>query len=201
MRWLFSFSVLVSIFSQDLYCGGYSCGDPPLPIPNRAVKPVNADGTDPPVGRVGSRRSSRSPRRRRVPGFFHSVVCLRLFITPPRPSRWEGVPFFDARASRDARASFIPSPTYGCSCPLPALPVGGSAVLRRPEHREMPGLLSFSCLRYAGFGTAYAGDGACASYGSFFFWPCPVSAPRRRSGLPCWIVQPGSGCRLIIPIL
>ena len=25
--------------------GGYSCGVPPLPIPNREVKPVRADGT------------------------------------------------------------------------------------------------------------------------------------------------------------
>ena len=25
--------------------GGYSEGDPPLPIPNREVKPLNADGT------------------------------------------------------------------------------------------------------------------------------------------------------------
>ena len=54
MRWLFSFSVFVSIFSQDLYCGGYSCGDPPLPIPNREVKLTIADGTAPPGGRVGS---------------------------------------------------------------------------------------------------------------------------------------------------
>ena len=79
-----------------IYCGGYSGEDPPLPIPNREVKLTIADGTDPPVGRVGSRRSSRSPRRRRVPGFFHSVVCLRPSMPPPRPSRWEGVPFFDA---------------------------------------------------------------------------------------------------------
>ena len=27
------------------YSGGYSIGVPPLPIPNREVKPYNADGT------------------------------------------------------------------------------------------------------------------------------------------------------------
>ena len=27
------------------YSGGYSSGVPPLPIPNREVKPVHADGT------------------------------------------------------------------------------------------------------------------------------------------------------------
>ena len=29
--------------AEDL--GGYSEGDPPLPIPNREVKPLSADGT------------------------------------------------------------------------------------------------------------------------------------------------------------
>ena len=35
--------------------GGYSSGVPPLPIPNREVKPVHADGTAVTCGRVGSR--------------------------------------------------------------------------------------------------------------------------------------------------
>ena len=38
--------------------GGNSDGDPPLPIPNREVKPVSADGTAIPSGRVGSRQPS-----------------------------------------------------------------------------------------------------------------------------------------------
>ena len=42
--------------SQETYCGGFSGGGPPLPIPNREVKPANADGTAPPGGRVGSCR-------------------------------------------------------------------------------------------------------------------------------------------------
>ena len=35
--------------------GGYSSGVPPLPIPNREVKPAGADGTAKQCGRVGSR--------------------------------------------------------------------------------------------------------------------------------------------------
>ena len=35
------------------YFGGYNVGDPPLPIPNREVKPNRADGTAY-SGRVGS---------------------------------------------------------------------------------------------------------------------------------------------------
>ena len=46
---------------SEIYFGGYSSGDPPLPIPNREVKPANADGTAIPSGRVGSRRFSRVP--------------------------------------------------------------------------------------------------------------------------------------------
>ena len=42
------------IFSQVLYCRGYSGEEPPLPIPNREVKLTIADGTAPPGGRVGS---------------------------------------------------------------------------------------------------------------------------------------------------
>ena len=35
--------------------GGYCVGVPPLPIPNREVKPVCADGTAMQCGRVGRR--------------------------------------------------------------------------------------------------------------------------------------------------
>ena len=37
------------------YLGGYSEEDPPLPIPNRAVKLLSADGTARKGGRVGRR--------------------------------------------------------------------------------------------------------------------------------------------------
>ena len=36
--------------------GGFCPGAPPLPIPNREVKPGRADGTAPQCGRVGRRR-------------------------------------------------------------------------------------------------------------------------------------------------
>ena len=40
--------------SNPIY-GGYCAGVPPLPIPNRAVKPGCADGTAMQCGRVGGR--------------------------------------------------------------------------------------------------------------------------------------------------
>ena len=42
--------------------GGYRGGVPPLPIPNREVKPACADGTAMQCGRVGSRLLSMEPR-------------------------------------------------------------------------------------------------------------------------------------------
>ena len=41
--------------------GGYGSGVPPLPIPNREVKPTRADGTALRRGRVGRRRFYREP--------------------------------------------------------------------------------------------------------------------------------------------
>ena len=62
--------------------GGFSRGVPPLPIPNRAVKPARADGTDTPVGRVGRRRTSGSPGRLMMSGapFF---VCTGHALAAP----------------------------------------------------------------------------------------------------------------------
>ena len=45
-----SFRVAGVIVSFFWYSGGYSVGDPPLPIPNREVKPSGADGTAFPRG-------------------------------------------------------------------------------------------------------------------------------------------------------
>ena len=58
-----SFQVLVKIdiysllveFVNTHISGGYCGGVPPLPIPNREVKPACADGTAMQCGRVGSR--------------------------------------------------------------------------------------------------------------------------------------------------
>ena len=57
--------------------GGFSRGVPPLPIPNRAVKPARADGTDTPVGRVGRRRTSGSPDILSMSGLlFFTFSCI-----------------------------------------------------------------------------------------------------------------------------
>ena len=51
-----AFFQLIAFASEPCqpYLGGYGDGVPPLPIPNREVKPVHADGTAS-SGRVGSR--------------------------------------------------------------------------------------------------------------------------------------------------
>ena len=59
--------------------GGFSRGVPPLPIPNRAVKPARADGTDTPVGRVGRRRASGSPGRLMTSGAPLCMLGMSLF--------------------------------------------------------------------------------------------------------------------------
>ena len=56
--------------------GGYSAGAPPLPIPNREVKPGRADGTAPQCGRVGRRRPH-------VQGPFLKVRALHFFFVMP----------------------------------------------------------------------------------------------------------------------
>ena len=62
--------------------GGFSRGVPPLPIPNRAVKPARADGTDTPVGRVGRRRASGSPGRLMTSG---APLCMLVPVPFPAP--------------------------------------------------------------------------------------------------------------------
>ena len=42
-------------YEKEETSGGYCGGVPPLPIPNREVKPTYADGTAMQCGRVGSR--------------------------------------------------------------------------------------------------------------------------------------------------
>ena len=76
--------LVLSVFSSrfpymsSLISGGYSDGAPPLPIPNREVKPVRADGTAS-SGRVGSRRFFQ-----KIPafhtmwsaGFLVCIICM-----------------------------------------------------------------------------------------------------------------------------
>ena len=65
------------IFSQDIYCGGYSGEDPPLPIPNREVKLTIADGTAPPGGRVGSCHESYDTLSSYDDGVFSYIYLLQ----------------------------------------------------------------------------------------------------------------------------
>ena len=60
--------------------GGYCGGVPPLPIPNREVKPTCADGTAMQCGRVGSRLLSAGAPRIQCPrgSFFCACLCLLL---------------------------------------------------------------------------------------------------------------------------
>ena len=62
--------------------GGNSDGDPPLPIPNREVKPVSADGTAIPSGRVGSRQLSESTQE------TECSLCLFGYRGAARPRKW-----------------------------------------------------------------------------------------------------------------
>ena len=64
------------MYLSEIYCRGYSGEDPPLPIPNREVKLTIADGTDPPVGRVGSRRF-RVPDHQKMTGDFFCALLSR----------------------------------------------------------------------------------------------------------------------------
>ena len=77
--------------------GGYSAGAPPLPIPNREVKPGRADGTAPQCGRVGRRPlfEERDALRRKswgVPPPVFVCLCVRLCVLsrgPASPFRTE----------------------------------------------------------------------------------------------------------------
>ena len=60
--------------SMNDLLGGYCSGVPPLPIPNREVKPTCADGTAMQCGRVGSRRLFKEePRRYNIFGAFSFI--------------------------------------------------------------------------------------------------------------------------------
>ena len=122
------------VISQVIYCGGYSGGDPPLPIPNREVKPAIADGTAPPGGRVGSCRSSRSGPSHRRPGPFVFIRCLLSYwaICPSGGP----VPFFEVRTFTSKARTF-------CLYPLPTLSAPGGMHRQtrgrpRPREREGP---------------------------------------------------------------
>ena len=79
-------SCLPIVFSQVIYSGGYSDGEPPLPIPNREAKPVIADGTARPGGRVGSRRALKESSDER--SFGDSFSCMQVCEEMPSRTFW-----------------------------------------------------------------------------------------------------------------
>ena len=68
------------------YSGDYSIRVPPLPSPNREVKPDHADGTAS-SGRVGSCRFSGKPPYRKIWGLFVFIPPTVLFNSPPPGGR------------------------------------------------------------------------------------------------------------------
>ena len=72
--------------AEKSYSGGFGPGVPPLPIPNREVKPGRADGTAPQCGRVGRRLLEGVSCRNARDSFFvffpilHPEVCRWSFI-------------------------------------------------------------------------------------------------------------------------
>ena len=97
--WVFrmSASAGVRVFSSGLslfcfrsiaetsYSGGFGPGVPPLPIPNREVKPGRADGTAPQCGRVGRRLLERGGSLQGCgePPLFFSFSPFPLFFLFP----------------------------------------------------------------------------------------------------------------------
>ena len=65
-------SVVVRV-GRRRFSGGYCGGVPPLPIPNREVKPACADGTAMQCGRVGGRLFLQGPVRVSSDGTFFRV--------------------------------------------------------------------------------------------------------------------------------
>ena len=133
--------VLRKNLSQVIYCGGYSGGVPPLPIPNREVKPAIADGTAPPGGRVGSCRSSKARLDFQSSLFVfrpfgrnaQNVSCLCPSLPTPFPSSG-GEQSLRSESSLFSRISHKPQ-TVSCLCPslpspLPLLGRGAVASLR-----------------------------------------------------------------------
>ena len=76
---LYLFYNIVYIINTSIILGGYCVGVPPLPIPNREVKPDCADGTAMQCGRVGSCLFLNSPDYESSQGFF--VVFIYRYST------------------------------------------------------------------------------------------------------------------------
>ena len=94
---IYHFSFLISHYScfacvqirHNPLSGGYCGGVPPLPIPNREVKPTCADGTAMQCGRVGRRLlSMKSLRFRKISEAFLFSSCGSFSSPLVFSSRW-----------------------------------------------------------------------------------------------------------------
>ena len=116
-------SCLPIVFSQVIYSGGYSDGEPPLPIPNREAKPVIADGTARPGGRVGSRRALKESSDEKSSGDSFSClwVCEEMPCRTFRFLRLEDVA--SVAPSRKVQLLHLSTP-YGHACFSLSCPCG-----------------------------------------------------------------------------
>ena len=74
-----AYKSLIETSCSNRTLGGYCGGVPPLPIPNREVKPTSADGTAMQCGRVGNRLLLEESSETKVLGlsFFLLYGLLR----------------------------------------------------------------------------------------------------------------------------
>ena len=109
--------------------GGYGGGVPPLPIPNREVKPARADGTAHECGRVGCRplQTSRPPADSSAGG--------RFFCAPPRPDAVHCLSLLRRKSAPPLMGR--PRPRRP-SRARPACPDGADALSRLPAAVEAP---------------------------------------------------------------
>ena len=137
--------------SQASYCRGYSGEDPPLPIPNREVKLTIADGTDPPVGRVGSRGSSKPRASRDARGFFCCWLLLQCRLESAETERHRGLDEptspFTSRAARN-----VGGQCSSCrfASPPPARPPAQFRFRTRARTAAATGVLRPCCRRQRG---------------------------------------------------
>ena len=75
-----AYKSLIETSCSNRILGGYCGGVPPLPIPNREVKPTSADGTAMQCGRVGNRLLLEESSETKVLGLFFYVFFLKKTI-------------------------------------------------------------------------------------------------------------------------
>ena len=72
-----AYKSLIETSCSNRTLGGYCGGVPPLPIPNREVKPTSADGTAMQCGRVGNRLLLEESSETKVLGlFFYALFFM-----------------------------------------------------------------------------------------------------------------------------